>query len=88
MEYKEIRAWFKTWLESNQHPVQLYWSGCKISPDVRVAVTQNINEIDTLIQNRTKPAMILARTKKEHLLEIKKALENKQHDLSQWGYTA
>ncbi len=89
MEYKDLKNWFLDFFETNKSPVPLFWDGCKVSTDIKVAFTVISTEIEEIISakpDKQSSKMIAARQNKNELLKIKQAIENNQHDISFLGY--
>lgn len=77
MTYAELREWFLDWMPDEPVPLD-FETG--ITPDCRIVINNTIIAIDAILKNG-KPNN-LARTYKNRLEQIKKAIDEGKHDIS------
>ena len=86
MLYNELKNWFIEWLDEQSEPVPLNVGNYFLSPDIRTKINNDLERIDGILKEHGKPNRY-ARTLLLHLNKIKTAIENKQHDISGFGWT-
>ena len=86
MLYKELKNWFIEWLNEQSEPVPLNVGNYFLSTDIRIKINNDLERIDAILKENGKHNKY-ARTLLGHLNKIKEAIENKQHDISDHGWT-
>jgi hypothetical protein len=85
MRYNELKNWFIEWLKEQEEPVPLNVGNYFLSSDIRLKINNDLERIDAILKEHGKPNTY-ARTLLGHLNMIKEAIENKQHDISEFGW--
>ena len=87
MLYGELRNWLIDFLEKHKNEKVPLFTDSYTSPDIRIKISMNITLIDEILNEKSKgenKRFWMAKAKKKQLIAIKVAIENKQHDVSEY----
>lgn len=86
MLYQDLREHLLNWSNEQNNPVPLLIGNHAMSRDARLSINSMILYIDSVPpQQRSKST--IARAYKRNLEEIKQAIDDGRHDISEFGYS-